>query len=152
VDVGKSLRAVRAARRLSQRELAAAVGVPRSTIDRIEAGRTDPRMRTYVRIVEATGYRLVVADRFGRVLCSRTEREQLFDRAARRFPAHLESGPTPDYFDQGPLAWWGWHHIAFPLLTDNVPENTYWRRGQLSYRTGWDVDQFDGGRIWDDAT
>jgi transcriptional regulator with XRE-family HTH domain len=130
---------MRSVRRLSQREFAARAGVPPSTVDRIEAGRSDPRLSTFVAMVRAGGYHLVVADRYGRPLASRKEIEELFDRAGRRLPAHLKSGPTPSYFTKG-RQWWGWHHIAFPLLDDNVPENTYWRRPPRWFHT------------WEDAT
>ena len=139
MDAARIVRSIRFMRRLSQRELAARVGVPASTIDRIEAKRSDPRLSTFVAIVERAGYRLVVADRYGRPLASRKEIEQLFDRAGRRFPAHLVSGPTPPYMSDG-RNWWGWHNIAFPLEDENVPTHTYWRRPPDWFCT------------WDDAT
>lgn len=139
MDPARTVRAMRSVRRLSQREFAARVGVPPSTIDRIEAGRSDPRLSTFVAMVRAAGYHLVIADRYGRPLASRKEIEEMFDRAGRRFPAHLRSGPTPPYMSEG-RNWWGWHNIAFPLVDENVPENTYWRRPPRWFLT------------WEDAT
>lgn len=139
MDPGRTVRAMRSVRRLSQREFAARAGVSPSTIDRIEAGRLDPRLGTFAALVRVAGYHLVVADRFGRPLASRKEIEEMFDRAGRRLPAHLRSGRTPSYFSDG-WQWWGWHHIAFPLLDDNVPTYTYWRREPHYMHT------------WEDAT
>ena len=52
VDVGGRLRALRAARGLSQRELARRVGVPNSTISLIESGRANPSVGALKRILD----------------------------------------------------------------------------------------------------
>ncbi|SCG62826.1 Acetyltransferase (GNAT) family protein [Micromonospora halophytica] len=61
VDLGATLRALRRAADLSQRELAARSGVPQSTIGRLESGQTDdPGFRTVERLVRAVSGRLAI--------------------------------------------------------------------------------------------
>jgi transcriptional regulator with XRE-family HTH domain len=50
---------------LTQRQLAAKVGIPQETIARIEAGRVDPRVGTLDRLLEGCGYALEVMPRLG---------------------------------------------------------------------------------------
>jgi transcriptional regulator with XRE-family HTH domain len=50
---------------LTQRQLAAKVGIPQETIARIEAGRVDPRVGTLDRLLEGCGYGLEVMPRLG---------------------------------------------------------------------------------------
>lgn len=64
--VGSRLRAARIQAGLSQRELATRVGVPQSTVARIEIGALDPRVGTVERLLRACGSELVVAERPGR--------------------------------------------------------------------------------------
>ncbi|MBD3788218.1 MAG: cupin domain-containing protein [Sphingomonadales bacterium] len=52
VDIGGRLRALRAARNLSQRELARRVGLPNSTISLIESGRSNPTIGALKRILD----------------------------------------------------------------------------------------------------
>ena len=58
---------VRARRRadLSQRELAALVGISASTVSRIESGAVVPSIALYVRLLALAGLRLLVVDREG---------------------------------------------------------------------------------------
>jgi transcriptional regulator with XRE-family HTH domain len=150
MDADALLRAARRSRRVSQRELADLAGVPSSTVSRIEAGTTVPRVDTMAALAEALGFELVICDLSGRVLTADPKRDALVDRAGRRFPAHLHMGPTPGYIEGG---WWGWHHIAFWPSQDRVPENTYWRRRKLPEFNGHDrFDTQECGRMWDDAT
>ena len=61
-------RMVRYARRragLTQRALSAKAGIPQETIARIERGRTDPRVGTLDRLLEACEYGLEVLPRLG---------------------------------------------------------------------------------------
>ena len=61
-------RMVRYARRragLTQRELAAKVGIPQETIARIERGRVDPRVGTLDRLLEGAEFGLEAAPRLG---------------------------------------------------------------------------------------
>jgi len=61
-------RMVREARRragMTQRQLAAKSGIPQETIARIERGRTDPRVSTLDRLLEACEFGLEVMPRLG---------------------------------------------------------------------------------------
>jgi transcriptional regulator with XRE-family HTH domain len=55
VDVGRTLRHARRRARLTQRQLAETTGVPQSTVGRIEAGLTMPRVDTFEKLLEACG-------------------------------------------------------------------------------------------------
>lgn len=142
MDAGRLLRAVRRARTLSQRELAELCGVPRSTIDRIESGATDPRMGTTARILDPAGFRLVVLDDAGRLLEPDDAHDRLRDAALRRLPAHLRARRITD--DLTP--WWGWGRIAWWPDDPAVPAWTYDRRPDRVRRPWLPVYR------WDDAT
>ena len=62
---GRSLRTARKRASLTQRELAAKVGIPQETIARIERGRVDPRAGTLDRLLEGCGYGLESMPRLG---------------------------------------------------------------------------------------
>jgi hypothetical protein len=96
------------------------------------------------------GYELIITDRHGRMLTLDPERERLRDRAGRRFPSHLDAGPTPGYFDvDSPRRWWGWERIAWPFEREPVPEFTYWQRPRP---LGTGETSSSGDTTWDDAT
>jgi transcriptional regulator with XRE-family HTH domain len=134
------LRAARRASAVSQRELADLAGVPRSTVDRIESGRVKPRTDTALRLLDALGFHLVVADASGRVLELDDDHDRLRDAAGRRFPAHLYWQKTPSWSDYGGNGWWGWWRIAWPFGVGAVPpEYTYWRR-QNAWPLAWRSD------------
>ena len=59
------VRTARRRRGLSQRALAAAAGVPQSTIGRIESGVLDPRVTTLERILRAADHTLSQQPRLG---------------------------------------------------------------------------------------
>jgi transcriptional regulator with XRE-family HTH domain len=139
MDCGRLLRAARRSRGVSQREHAELSGVPRSTVGRAEAGLVIPRLQTFVDLLAALGYELVIADRHGRLLELDDEHDRLRDCGGRRFPAHLQADKTPDYFDADARNWWGWHHVAWAFSGDR-PEYIYWRRPKPEPIT------------WDDAT
>lgn len=139
-DSARWLRAIRLARRISQREFAEIAGLPRSTVDRIEAGTTDPRFSTFVRLSEAVGYYLVLMDHRGRMCLLPRPGGRLTDRAGRTLPAHLPFAKVPAYLSGSPWQWWGWHSIAWPFTDDWVPEYTFWKRRPPPRR------------VWDDAT
>jgi transcriptional regulator with XRE-family HTH domain len=63
---------------LTQRALAERTGIPQETIARIEAGRSDPRVETLDRLLEATGMGLEVMPRLG-VGVDRTQINELLD-------------------------------------------------------------------------
>jgi transcriptional regulator with XRE-family HTH domain len=119
------LRAIRRIRGISQRELAEQSQVPRTTIDRIESGRSrDPGVGTLERIVRGGQFRLAVLTESGRELQVRPGRFRLYDAAGRHLPGHLP--PRPLRSTQDP--WWGWFRIAWDASDRVVPEYTYERR------------------------
>lgn len=65
MNVARSLRSARRRARLTQRALADAAGVPQSTVARIEAGTTVPRVDTFERLLEACGMDIEVAHKRG---------------------------------------------------------------------------------------
>jgi transcriptional regulator with XRE-family HTH domain len=139
---GDLLRAVRRSRTLSQRELAKVVGLPRSTIDRIESGRSEtPSLALIERILAATAYQLVVLDNLGRLLKLEDERFAPWDRGRRLYPAHLEIRRVRNMDDP----WWGWHRIAFWDKDPNKPDWTF-TRGPMRTFPG------EADRRWDEAT
>jgi transcriptional regulator with XRE-family HTH domain len=136
---------------VSQRELAALAGCAPSQVGRIESGATTPRLDTVLVLLRALGYELAIADPRGRLLDVDSDHERLVDRGGRHFPAHLEAGKTPGYFEHGARTWWGWHHVAWPFGPDEAPEHTYWRRPAPpgSGKWGFLDERFEP---WDDAT
>lgn len=62
---GRMLRDARARAGLTQRQLAAKAGIPQETIARIERGRSDPRVTTLDRLLEACEFGLEVLPRLG---------------------------------------------------------------------------------------
>jgi transcriptional regulator with XRE-family HTH domain len=145
MNPGEVVRAVRWARRLSQRDLATITRVPSTTIDRIESGYTsNPRLGTIEAILTPTGYRLVVVNQFGRLLRGEAEHDDLRDRADRRFPAHLEIRPVVGECED---AWWGWRRIAWLRSDPGVPDFSYERRRKDVW-----ADPYYASARWDDAT
>jgi transcriptional regulator with XRE-family HTH domain len=130
VDAARTLRAARRARAVSQRELAALAGVPRSTVARAESGQVAPSLGTLARLLGALGYRVVAADRRGQLLELDDDHDRLRDDAGRRFPAHLVWGKTRGYAHWSPgLYWWGWHRISWPGGVGVLPPtHTYHHR------------------------
>ena len=125
MDPADLLRAVRWARRLSQRELAEVAGLPRSTIDRIEARTVrDPGLGTIERILAGAGYRLAIVNELGRRLDLDGDRFCLYDRGGRHLPAHLPSFEVRTMFDP----WWGWRRIAFWDKDPRRIDRTYYLR------------------------
>lgn len=62
---GRMLRHSRKRAGLTQRALAAKVGIPQETIARIESGRVDPRVGTLDRLLEGCGFGLEHGPRLG---------------------------------------------------------------------------------------
>lgn len=122
---GILLRAMRRRRRISQRELAAIAQLPRSSVARIEAGHSMPRLDTFVKLVDASRHCLVLIDSQGRCLEYDTEHDAIVDRAGRHFPAHLDAVPTGDF---EPIWWWGWFRIAWSARWETVPAHVQARR------------------------
>ncbi len=64
-EAGRILRYARLRAGLSQRELAAAAGIPQPAIARIERGGTSPRLDTLERLLAATSSKLELMPRLG---------------------------------------------------------------------------------------
>jgi predicted transcriptional regulator len=73
---GRMLRHARRRAGLTQRQLAATVGIPQETIARIEAGRVDPRVGTLDRLLEGCGFGLEHLPRLG-IGVDRTQIQEL---------------------------------------------------------------------------
>jgi transcriptional regulator with XRE-family HTH domain len=87
---------------MSQRDLADASGVARSTISRIESRQLAPSLENFEAILAVARCRLAVLDRQGREVVPYNG-GGLRDRAHRLYPAHLdvrEVGPNGE-------GWWG---------------------------------------------
>lgn len=84
------VRRVRRIADLSQRELAAQVGVSPATIGRIESGDLFPSVGRLLRILDAAGVGLVATDRSGKVVQPMRVWDETYDGAERKFPAHLD--------------------------------------------------------------
>lgn len=129
LDLGAVLRALRRKADLSQRELAALAGVPKSTLSRIEAGRaTDPKFRTVERLVLAAGGRLG----FGELATDPNQgelatdpNEGMRDAAGRHYPAHLDVREVHEPKDWAG-AWWAyWYDLPPERWPLRVPAATY---------------------------
>lgn len=82
---------------LSQRELAAAAGVPQATVGRIEADLVSPRSETLARLLRATGHQLTVAPLLGQGIDRSLIRDRLRMAPAERIRlAVQEANAMPD--------------------------------------------------------
>ncbi|WP_168217743.1 helix-turn-helix domain-containing protein [Occultella kanbiaonis] len=109
---------LRARRRgdLSQRELAALLGVSQSTVNRYEQAGAEIGVRHLAQVLAEAGLRLAVVDESGREV-EPVHDDEVRDNAGRRFPAHLDVLP-PDQvpeqrmsrprYDRRPAT--GWYH------------------------------------------
>lgn len=89
LDVPGMVRRVRRECDLSQRDLAAELGVSQATVARWEMGELEPSLTMFQRLVALAGWGLAVADEAGEPvvgMASGTCR----DGGHRRFPAHLD--------------------------------------------------------------
>ena len=87
-------RLLQAARRRagkSQRQLAAAAGIPQATIARIESGAVDPRFGTLVRLLRACGYDVESTPLLGQGI-DRTHIQTLLDLTPAERLSHAASG------------------------------------------------------------
>jgi transcriptional regulator with XRE-family HTH domain len=132
------VRAVRRYRQLSTRELAELAGIPKTTINRIEAQRSVPRLDTFLALLRATGHELAILDSYGWPLVLDLEHDRLRDRRKRHFPAHLPWLKTPECTSINFRDWWGWDRIAWGLVGEVPPEYTFWRRRRLRPAIPWE--------------
>jgi transcriptional regulator with XRE-family HTH domain len=96
------VRRVRRIAGISQRELAVAARLSRSTIGRIEKGALMPSLPALERILGVAGLGLVTVNDDGRVILPMLDREDARDGADRRYPSHLDTILDPE-----PGEWWG---------------------------------------------
>jgi len=125
LKLGEVLRSLRRRADLSQRELAARAGVPKSTVSRIESDEAwNPSFRTVERLVRAAGEVLRVGVPASEPVPVPVPHEDLRDAADRHYPAHLDVAEVTR-----PEKWWGsWWTLTmveshWPL--DTVPPYTY---------------------------
>ncbi len=84
------LRRIRRAADLSQRELAARIGISKSAVAAAESGRAGVDVRALARAAELAGMRLVLVDAEGREVVG-MDPDAVRDRGGRLFPAHLDT-------------------------------------------------------------
>ncbi|TWJ31613.1 acetyltransferase (GNAT) family protein [Micromonospora sagamiensis] len=128
VELGAVLRALRRRADLSQRELAARAGVPKSTVARIESGEAaEPRFRTVERLVRAAGGEVAVGVAGGErpAAVPAVPHDGWRDGADRHYPAHLDVREVRSLKDW-PGAWWAdWYNLPPERWPLPVPPATY---------------------------
>lgn len=146
VDVAGYILRARRLGDLSQRGLAAMVGMTQPTIAKIEGGRQQVNVSQFARMMKAGGLRLAVVDADGaevRPVSPRVVR----DNAGRRFPAHLDLTPpdqlpperirSPRYDREPAKAWYHLRETRDRLRAEAdgeepmdhlTPEGIRWRR------------------------
>jgi transcriptional regulator with XRE-family HTH domain len=104
------LRQARRSADLSQRQLAAAAGIPPSSLGAYEAARRDIGFSPLVRLLHACGWEVAFQDRQGELVEVLVD-DPLRDAGERRYPAHLDVRETGPYRvggdGDGFRAWWG---------------------------------------------
>jgi transcriptional regulator with XRE-family HTH domain len=107
---------VRRARRiadLSQREMAQAAGLSRSTVARVESGNLTPSLGVMQRLLATAGLHMVVVDAAGRIVKPMRESDETRDADNRRYPSHLDTILDPKEGE-----WWAEHYgLARPPET-----------------------------------
>lgn len=89
-SVSGLLRRARRHADMSQREMAAAAGLPRSTLGAAEVGTRDLGVTALMRVIEVAGLRLALLDGDGREITPMSG-SGVRDGGGRRFPAHLDT-------------------------------------------------------------
>ncbi len=104
-QVGLVMRAFRRARGLSQRALAASLGLPQSTVARLERSADGTSVATLLEVLARTGHTIGIVDDRGELVTEWESTDlEARDRSGRRFPAHREVRPVqPDSFRP---VWW----------------------------------------------
>jgi transcriptional regulator with XRE-family HTH domain len=100
-DVPGLLRRLRRRADLSQRQLAAAVGVSKSTLAAVEVGAGRLDVRLLARAAELAGLRLALLDADGCEVGGMAD-DTVRDSAGRRFPAHLDTRLSDEGWWHGP--------------------------------------------------
>jgi HTH-type transcriptional regulator/antitoxin HipB len=115
VDVSGYVRRARRLADLSQRDLAAIVGIAQTSISRVESGQ-DLSVSDFARVLTAAGLRIAVVDAAGRQVAPMPP-DVLRDRAGRRQPAHLDVHARPEIpntrmllRNADPIPRASWHH------------------------------------------
>ena len=96
-----ALRRVRRIADLSQRELAAAVGISPSAVGGAESGARDLPASVVARIAEVASLRLALVDGNGQEVAPMSD-AAVRDMSGRRFPAHLDTRHSDDGWWHGP--------------------------------------------------
>jgi transcriptional regulator with XRE-family HTH domain len=126
------VRRVRRIAGISQRELAVAARLSRSTISRIEKGTLTPSLPVFERILGVAGLGMAVINDDGRVILPMRDREDARDGADRRYPSHLDTILDPE-----PGEWWGDQYgLARPPETFHRDRRT---REMQRRRSQWEV-------------
>jgi transcriptional regulator with XRE-family HTH domain len=100
-DIGGALRRIRRRADLSQREMAEVSGISQSSLSKAEAGRRGLTVDLLVRCAALAGLRLALIDENGTEVPTMAA-DGVRDRAARRFPAHLDTRYGDEDWWHGP--------------------------------------------------
>jgi HTH-type transcriptional regulator/antitoxin HipB len=98
------VRRVRRILDVSQRGLAALIGVSQSVVARWETGRTSPRVSVVQQLLRLAGLRALVHDAESGEVVEPMRDDGARDRADRRYPAHVDLTVTGWYVPRG-LSW-----------------------------------------------
>jgi DNA-binding XRE family transcriptional regulator len=126
-------RRVRRISDMSQRQLAEAVNVSRSSISKVEAGALAPTIRLMQRILAVAELRLVAVDRDGHLELPMEDWQDIEDGGGRRYPSHLDTIVDPRVGE-----WWADQYgLARPPETfrrDRAVRDAERRRSQWEVR------------------
>lgn len=95
------VRAIRRRADKSQRELADAAGLARSTVAKLETGNLTPSLSTLLRLLDVADLVLVATDRDGNIVQPMSVWDDTRDGARKLFPAHLDLIIDPKFGE-----WW----------------------------------------------
>jgi HTH-type transcriptional regulator/antitoxin HipB len=129
-DLSGMLRRIRRTADLSQRELAARIGISKSAVATAESGRSGVDVRALARAAGLAGLRFALLDAEGREVAG-MDPDAVRDRGGRLFPAHLDTR----YGDE---EWWYTHQSHGH---DREPpwytfDRTRWVRDRIRARDG----------------
>ena len=107
--IGELLRAARRHVDFSQRELALAARVPKSSIAGYETEDRDVPARVLAHLLGTCGLRLAVIDGFGSIVEVPDGEDEPLNRGGERYPAHLDLRDIPaDSRDRRGFPWDDW--------------------------------------------